>query len=126
MKIKRFEGQKSVKVIVYEVHGGNFIFNSMNECAEYFRELGQNSLYAETVARKIVDGTSWGYTETYFLNGERKTEHHEFFFDELSAGDFTTAVNTGNVPIRRNKPTARKMQITPQEGESPDQLYFWN
>lgn len=110
--------KKPVKVICWEVHGGTMVFDSIGDCVGYFRAIGQKYLYSEMVARRIVSGEPWSYKETYFLNGQKITDVHEFFFDELADGDITTAINTGNAPVRRNKPTKTST-------EDNGQLKFW-
>lgn len=64
-----------VKVIAYERHGKNIIFDSINDACEYYRGISNSQIHVEQM-RRIIDGDGlWQYTE----NGKTK----EVFFDIL-------------------------------------------
>lgn len=67
---------KAMKVVAYEVHGKTRIFDSVNECCEYYNGIADQKTLQNTQVLRLIRGDGlWEYTENGIL--------HQVFFDEL-------------------------------------------
>ena len=67
---------KAKKVVAYEVNGRTRIFDSVNECCEYYNGIADRSNLQNTQVIRLIAGDGlWEYTE----NGKLK----QVIFDEL-------------------------------------------
>ena len=76
-----------IKVLAMGRDGNNFVFESANKAAEFFRQMNFR-ITPKQILRRIKDGKPTQHKEEIFNSSGNieKTDIYEYFFDELYEG----------------------------------------
>ena len=68
----------AIKVLASEVHGRTLVFDSINDCCDYYTEVSTTRLQVAQLRRLIAGSGLWQFTE------KETGTVRQVFFDELA------------------------------------------